>query len=182
MQLIPTELAGVFLLELVAHEDERGSFMRTFDREWFTAQGLTPPVEQASISRTRSRGTLRGMHYQASPWAEAKLIRVARGVIHDVAIDLRPESPTFRRSFAVELAADRPTALYLAEGLAHGFLTLSDDVEVSYQMSAPYRPEAARGVRFDDPAFGIVWPLTPRLVHPRDLAYPDFAAAEAPRP
>lgn len=182
MRLIPTSLPGAFLVELVAHVDARGSFTRTWDRQLFVDHGLSPPGEQGSLSRTTQRGTLRGMHYQAAPWGEAKLIRVARGTIWDVAIDLRRSSPSFGQHLAVELSAEEPRALYLPAGFAHGFLTLSDEVEMEYLMSAPYRPEAARGVRFDDPAFAIAWPFPPRLVHERDLSYPKFDAGTAGEP
>lgn len=171
-----TTLQGVFAIEPQRREDHRGFFARTWCQREFAEHGLNPRLAQASLSFNRRRGTLRGMHYQAPPHAEAKLIRCARGAIWDVALDLRPDSPTFRRHVGVELTAENRTMLYIPEGLAHGFQTLQDDSEVSYQMSEFYAPEAARGVRFDDPAFGIRWPVPEAIVLDRDRTYPDFEA------
>ena len=154
--------------------DARGFFLRTFCAGEFAAAGLDPAVAQCSLSFNSRRGTLRGMHYQAAPHAEAKLIRCVRGGIYDVIVDLRPASVTFRRHFAVELTRDNRRALYVPRGCAHGFQTLEDDTEVWYQMSVPHVPEASRGVRWDDPAFGITWPIASPVLHPRDAAYPDF--------
>jgi dTDP-4-dehydrorhamnose 3,5-epimerase len=170
-----THLPGAFLIDIEPRVDERGLFARVWCREEFAAHGLDTRVAQMSVSVTRRRGTLRGMHFQAPPFAEAKLVRCVRGRIHDVIIDLRRQSPTFRQHLGVELAADTRRALYIPEGFAHGFQTLVDDVEVEYQMNAPSAPEASRGVRWNDPAFGIEWPLASPLLHPRDAAYPDFA-------
>ena len=170
-----THLAGAFLIDIEPHADERGLFARTWCHDEFAAHGLDARVAQASVSVTRQRGTLRGMHFQAPPFAEGKLVRCLHGAIYDAVIDLRPRSATFLRHFAVELAADTHRALWIPEGFAHGFQTLVDDVEVSYQMSAPYAPQAARGVRWDDPAFGIEWPLASPILNDRDAAYPDFS-------
>ena len=159
--------------------DARGFFLRTFCAGEFAAAGLDPAVAQCSLSFNSRRGTLRGMHYQAAPHAEAKLIRCVRGGIYDVIIDLRPASVTFRRHFAVELTCDNRRALYVPRGCAHGFQTLEDDTEVWYQMSVPHVPEASRGVRWDDPAFGITWPIASPVLHPRDAAYPDFDPRQA---
>jgi dTDP-4-dehydrorhamnose 3,5-epimerase len=169
-------LPGAWLVELERLCDERGWFARTFDAEEFRARGLDPAVVQCNASFNARRGTLRGMHYQAAPHGEPKLVRCVRGAVYDVALDLRPDSPAYRRWHAVELTADSALALYLPAGLAHGFQTLADDTEVHYQMGYPYVPDAARGVRFDDPAFAIAWPDAPGgpIVSAQDLSYPDF--------
>jgi dTDP-4-dehydrorhamnose 3,5-epimerase len=169
----PLPLAGAFEVELEPIADERGFFARSFCRDAFRAQGLAIDYPQCSISFNARRGTLRGMHYQAAPHAEAKLVRCTRGRLHDVIVDLRPESPSYCRWTGVELAGAKRNALYVPEGFAHGFLTLEDETEVFYQISHEYRPEASRGVRFDDPAFGIRWPAAPAVVSERDRAYPD---------
>lgn len=169
-----TDLPGVRVIRMEAAADERGSFARTFDAAEWDSRGMSPRVEQCSLSRNALRGTLRGMHYQASPFAECKLVRCARGAIFDVAVDLRPDSPSFRRWFGVELSESNDTMLYIPEGLAHGFLTLTDDSEVLYQISERYSPEHGRGVRWDDPAFGIAWPDEPRVISDRDRAFADF--------
>ncbi len=139
---------------------------------------MNPAVVQCNASFNARRGTLRGMHYQAEPHGESKLVRCVRGAIFDVAVDLRADSPTFRRWHGVELSAENRLAFYIPAGLAHGFQTLADDTEMLYQMGDPYVPDAARGVRFDDPAFGIEWPALDgeRIVSARDRAFPDFAA------
>lgn len=171
-----TPLPGVFVVALEAIEDERGSFARTFSAEDFAAQGLDPAVVQCSVSFNLRAGTLRGMHYQEAPHAESKLVRCSRGAIFDVAVDLRPESPTYCGWFGIELTPDNGRMLYIAEGLAHGFQTLADATEVQYQISREYVPSAAGGVRWDDPAFGIEWPRAqPGLtISERDRTYPDF--------
>ena len=171
----PTDVAEVWVVEPERHEDGRGFFARTWDSETFAERGLRDVVVQASISFNRRRGTLRGMHYQAAPHEEAKLVRCTAGRIFDVAVDLRPTSATFRRWVGVELSAESRKALYVPEGCAHGFLTLEDDCEIAYQMSSPYVPDDARGVRFDDPAFAIVWPGEITVINERDRSYPDFA-------
>jgi dTDP-4-dehydrorhamnose 3,5-epimerase len=170
-----TPVPGVVIVDLERREDDRGFFARAWCREEFAAAGLDPTLEQASISWNRLRGTLRGLHWQAAPHQEAKLIRCVRGALYDVAVDLRPGSPCYREHVAVELSADNHRALYIPAGCAHGFQTLTDDTEIFYQMSASYAPAAQRGARWDDPAFGIEWPIDPPLVHPRDSAFPDFA-------
>lgn len=177
MKLIPTHLPDVFLLEPERHADERGFFARTFCAETFRAHGLDPRVAQCNVSFNARRGTLRGMHWQAAPHGETKLVRCTAGAIYDVAVDLRSDSPTYLRWTAAELTAENRRALVLPEGFAHGFLTLADDTEVFYQMSVPFAPEAARGARYDDPAFGIDWPEPVRLIKDRDAAYPDFPLA-----
>jgi len=169
-----TTVDGVWTIELERFEDERGFFARTWDGDVFRRKGLADRLVQCSLSYNRLRGTLRGLHYQAAPYEEAKLVRCTGGAIFDVAVDLRPESPTFKRWFGVELTADNRRALYIPEGCAHGFLTLTDDAEVAYQMSELYAPGAGRGVRFDDPTFAIEWPGEIVVIHDRDSNYPDF--------
>jgi len=169
-------VAGVFAVEPEPVEDERGHFARAFCAEEFAARGLDPRVAQCSVSFNRRRGTLRGLHYQSAPHEEAKLVRCIRGAIFDVAVDLRPESPTFRRWVGVELTPANGLALYVPPGVAHGFQTLADESEVWYQISVPYAPDHGRGVRFDDPAFGVEWPEPVTVVSERDRSYPDFAA------
>ena len=170
-----TPIAGAWFVEPEPHVDDRGSFARTWCATEFARHGLSPRFVQASVSYNRRRGTLRGLHYQVAPHAEAKLVRCTRGAIYDVAVDLRPDSPTFRRHAAVVLDADNRLALYVPEGCAHGFQTLADDTEVLYQMSAFYAAEASRGVRWDDPAFAIPWPAADRIIADRDRHYPDFS-------
>lgn len=179
MKFGSTPLPGAMVLDLERREDERGFFARSFCQREFEAQGLDPAVVQCNISFNRRRGTLRGMHWQAEPHGEAKLIRVTRGALWDVIVDLRPGSPTYSRWFGVELTAENHRALYIPAGFAHGFQTLVDDVEVFYQMSAFYVPDAQRGVRWDDPAFGIDWPIRPPFLSERDATYPDFQTARA---
>ena len=177
MNITTTPLSGVAVIDLERKEDDRGFFARTFCREEFAAAGLEPLVEQCNLSFNHRAGTLRGMHYQAEPHGEAKLVRCTRGAIYDVIVDLRPESEAFRRWFGIELRAGGTQSLFVPAGFAHGFQTLTDDVEVSYQMSYHYVPEAARGVRWDDPAFAIEWPEPPpggRVISERDATYPDF--------
>jgi dTDP-4-dehydrorhamnose 3,5-epimerase len=170
----PTELAGAFVIEVEKHEDIRGYFARTFCEREFAAHGLTTLVAQSSISFSQKKGTLRGMHYQISPFEEAKLIRCSRGKIHDVIIDLRRDSPTYKKYFAAELSEENGRMLYIPVGMAHGFQTVEDRTEVVYQMSAAYSPEHARGVRWNDPVFGIRWPEMDRTILHRDATYPDF--------
>jgi len=177
-----TEIEGVWVVEPERFEDERGFFARTWDASEFSARGLSGSLAQASISYNRRRGTLRGMHFQTAPREEAKLVRCTAGAIFDVAIDLRRSSPTFLGWVGVELSAESRAALYVPEGCAHGFLTLSDESEISYQISAPHEPSAARGVRFDDPAFGILWPEGIIVINDRDRTYPDFDAKAAASP
>lgn len=176
MKFVETLLPGVWLVEPERLEDERGFFARTWCAEEFRQHGLDPALSQCSVSFNRRAGTLRGLHWQAEPHAEVKLVRCTMGAIHDVALDLRPNSPTYRRWFAAELSADNRRALYLPAGIAHGFQTLVDDSEVHYQISVPYHGPSARGVRWNDPAFGIDWPAcAARILSPRDAAYADYA-------
>ena len=170
-----TVLKGAFLIDLERHRDERGFFARTFCVDEFQARGLNARLMQCSVSFNEKRGTLRGLHWQTEPHAEAKLVRVTRGAIFDAIVDLRTGSPTFKQHFVCELTADNHRMLYVPEGFAHGFQTLEDNTEVFYQMSAVFAPALARGVRWNDPAFGIQWPDVPqRIMNARDAAYPDF--------
>ena len=175
MKLVETELPGAFLIELEQLRDERGWFARTFDREAFADAGIPPEVVQCSVSINARAGTLRGMHWQEAPHGEDKLVRCNRGAIFDAIVDLRPDSDTYCRWVGVELTPENGRMLLVPKGFAHGFQTLVDDTEVNYQMSYHYVPEAARGARFDDPAFGIEWPdADPRIMSERDRTYPDF--------
>lgn len=172
-----TPLPGAFVIEPERLEDTRGFFARTWcQREW-EAHGLDPRLVQCSISFNKKKGTLRGMHYQAEPYGEVKLVRCTSGAIYDVIIDLRPQSPTFTQHYAVVLSADNRKMLYVPHNFAHGFQTLDDNTEVFYQMSELYTPEAARGVRWNDPAFRITWPDAQRIIIERDQQYPDFMPA-----
>lgn len=174
MKFTPTVLPGVFLVDLEPIADGRGFFARSWCREEFTALGLDGNLTQCNISYNREAGTLRGMHYQAEPHGEAKLVRCTRGAIFDVAVDLRPGSPTYLKHLGVELSADNRRALFIPSGLAHGFQSLTPDSEVFYQMSCAYVPGAGRGVRWDDPTFGIAWPTAERTISERDRTWPDF--------
>jgi dTDP-4-dehydrorhamnose 3,5-epimerase len=176
MLFLPQPLFGAYILDIERIEDERGFFGRTFCAREFAQHGLEPPLAQCSLSFNRARGTLRGMHYQAAPHAEIKLIRCTMGAIHDVIVDLRPASPTYKEWLAVELSAENRRMLYVPEGFAHGFITLADNSEVSYQISPSYQPESARGVRWDDPAFAIRWPFAPTVMSARDRQYADHVA------
>jgi dTDP-4-dehydrorhamnose 3,5-epimerase len=181
--LTPTALDGMAVIELEPLRDERGSFARTFDAELFAAHGLDGQVAQCNTSFNARAGTLRGLHYQLPPHAEGKLVRCTRGRVFDVAVDLRPDSPTHRRWVGVELDADGVRCVFIPAGCAHGFQTLLDGSEVHYQMTAPYVPAAARGVRWDDPAFAIRWPDPPaggRVLSPRDRTFPDYAPDRVP--
>jgi dTDP-4-dehydrorhamnose 3,5-epimerase len=169
-----TKLPGAFVIELDKHADQRGFFARTFCQEEFQAHGLNPGVVQCNVSFNKRKGTLRGMHFQAAPFAEAKLVRCTSGSIYDVIIDLRPSSPAFKQYFAVELSAENRKMLYIPEEFAHGFQTLENDTEVFYQMSQYFSPEHVRGARWNDPAFGITWPEDERIIVERDRNYPDF--------
>jgi dTDP-4-dehydrorhamnose 3,5-epimerase len=174
MRFTETKLKGAYIIEPEPIADERGFFARTFCAREFEAHGLNPRLAQCNISYNARRGTLRGMHYQAAPHQEAKLVRCTMGAIYDVIIDLRPESPTFKHWIAVELTAENRLMLYVPTGFAHGFQTLEDNTEVFYQMSEFYHPECARGVRWDDPAFGIKWPILHPILSNKDRSYPNY--------
>jgi len=169
-----TDLAGVVVVEMQLLCDERGFFARSWCEREFSEHSLNPKLVQCSISFNKERGTLRGVHHQAAPNPEAKLVRCTRGSLYDVALDLRPDSVTYLKWTAAELTAENHRALYIPEGCAHGFLTLEDHTEVLYQMSEFYHPDAARGVRWNDPAFGIEWPGKVEVISERDRTYPDF--------
>ncbi len=171
------KLPGVYEILLEPHADERGFFARAWCQSEFASHGLNSKLVQCNISVTSRKGTLRGMHYQVAPHAEAKLVRCTRGAIYDVVLDLRPQSPKYKEWIALRLAAGNHNMLYVPEGCAHGFQTLEDDVEVFYQMSESYHPESARGVRWDDPAFRIAWPAKVEVISERDGTYPDFQVA-----
>ena len=177
MKFTPTDIAGLLVIETEPIADERGNFARSFCKVEFLEAGLgTFAPVQMNISRNARMGTLRGMHFQDEPTPDPKVVRCTRGRVYDVAVDLRPDSATFCEWFGLELTADRQNALYVPAGCAHGFITLEDDSEVFYLMGAPYVPELARGVRWDDPAFGIHWPIPPVTIAARDAEYPDFEA------
>jgi dTDP-4-dehydrorhamnose 3,5-epimerase len=180
MRFLPAGLPGAFLIEPERLPDGRGYFARTWCRREFAVAGIDCDWVQCNTSFNPRRGTLRGLHYQAPPWEEDKLVRCTRGAAWDVLVDLRPDSPTYLRWAAFELSAANGRALFVPRGLAHGFQTLADDTELFYQMSAYYHPEAARGLRWDDSALGIPWPACPeRFISPRDQAFPEFRPCEA---
>jgi dTDP-4-dehydrorhamnose 3,5-epimerase len=174
VRFVPTPIAGVVRVEAEPHADDRGLFARVHCPEEFAAAGIAFAPVQTSVSRNPTAGTLRGMHYQAAPHAETKLVRVTRGRVFDVAVDLRPDSPTYRQWTGAELSADNLVGLFIPEGIAHGFLTLEPDSDVVYQIAPAYRSGFDAGVRWNDPAFGIDWPAKPVLISERDAGYPDF--------
>lgn len=171
----PTPIPGCVVIRPERHQDERGHFARTWDPDLFAKHGLATVVVQCSTSFSEHKGTLRGMHYQAAPYEEAKLVRCTRGAVWDVCLDLRSDSPTFRQWYAETLSEDNGLAMYLPEGCAHGHLTLEPESEVFYMISAPYVAEAGRGVRWDDSAFGIAWPSNPVVINERDATYPSVS-------
>ncbi|WP_332773718.1 dTDP-4-dehydrorhamnose 3,5-epimerase [Phenylobacterium sp.] len=177
MRFSATGIEGVVIVDLDPVSDERGSFARLHCPEEFAAAGYPFTPLQTSLSRNLKAATLRGLHYQAAPHDEAKLVRVTRGAIFDVAVDLRPGSPTFRQWTGTELSVENGRALLIGRGLAHGFVTLEDDTDVLYQIDRIFEPGHGRGARWDDPAFGIQWPLTPRIMSERDATYPDHGLA-----
>ena len=176
MRFAATAIAGVVVVDIEPRTDERGSFARLHCPEAFASAGHPFAPVQTSLSRNPTAGTLRGLHFQPPPHAEVKLVRCVRGRIFDVAVDLRPDSPTHRRWTAAELSAETARALLVPEGVAHGFLTLEPDSDVIYQISPAYQPGHEAGVRWDDPAFAIAWPSAPALISPRDAGYPDYPA------
>lgn len=172
MKFTETPLAGAFLIELERRDDERGGFARTFCKRELAERGLDTEVSQCNVSFNPHRYTLRGMHYQAAPHSETKLIRCSAGAIYDVIVDLRPASPTYLRWYACTLTAEAFDALYVPRDFAHGFLSLTDGAAVLYQMSTDYQPDSARGVRWNDPTLAIEWPSVPRVISARDASYP----------
>lgn len=174
MKAEPTKIPGVLVLEPEPLGDQRGFFARTWDRAVLETLGATVEVEQTSVAFNERRGTLRGMHFQIAPHQEAKTIRCTAGAIFDVALDLRAESPTFRSWVGVELTSTNRRSLFVPEGCAHGYVSLADATEVTYQISVPHSPDSARGYRWDDPAFGISWPIPIECVSNRDTGWPPF--------
>jgi dTDP-4-dehydrorhamnose 3,5-epimerase len=181
MIFFETEIFGASLLRPERQEDERGFFARTFCVRELSDHGLDSGVVQRSVSSNSLRGTLRGMHYQASPNLENKFVSCSQGAIYDVIVDLRTDSPSYLRWQAFTLTAENLEILFVPGGCAHGFITTADNTVVRYEMSAFYVPDAARGIRFDDPAFAIQWPLEPTVISPRDLAFPPFEDAQQPK-
>lgn len=174
MKLIETAVAGAYVMEPDLIHDERGFFARMFSKEQLESKGLKADIVQCNISYNKKKGTLRGMHYQIAPHEEVKIVRCTAGAIYDVIIDLRPHSPTFKKVATVVLSADNRKLLYVPEGVAHGYQTLDDDVEVFYAVTEYYHPESARGVRWNDDAFGIKWPLPVSVISKRDESFPAF--------
>jgi dTDP-4-dehydrorhamnose 3,5-epimerase len=170
----PTELPGAYVIEPERHQDIRGYFARTFCQKEFAEAGLDTRIAQCSVSFNARKGTLRGLHYQLPPFEEVKMVRCSRGAIYDVIVDIRPSSSAFKKYFSIELNEQNGKMLYIPAGFAHGFQTLCDDTEVAYQMSESYSAEHSRGVRWNDPAFGIPWPDAERIILERDQNYPDF--------
>lgn len=173
-----TKLKGAFILDLEQREDDRGFFARTFCAKEFEAHGLKPSVAQCNLSFNHKAGTMRGMHYQIPPAAETKLVRCTRGAIYDVIIDLRPDSPTYMEYIGVELSEDNRRALYVPELFAHGYLALTDGAEVGYQVGEFYTPGYERGIRYDDPAFNIEWPMSVVVISDKDAAWGPFESAK----
>ncbi len=175
MTFYETTLPDSFIVEMEPRVDDRGFFARSWCQREFSRKGLNPSLVQCNVSFNNRRGTLRGMHFQLPPYEEAKLVRCTMGAIFDVIIDLRPQSPTFKKQFTVQLDAKNHRMLYVPEGFAHGFQTLTDSTEVFYQMSEFFTPEAANsGIRWNDPVFGIQWPFRDPILSERDRNYPDF--------
>ncbi len=174
MRFTPAGPDGAWIIDLEPHVDERGFFARTYCAREFEAQGLPTEFPQSNISRNDRAGTLRGMHFNTAPFAEPKVVRCGRGAIHDVIVDIRPGSPTYLQWVGVDLDAASGRALFVPAGYAHGFVTLVDETDVEYRMGAFYEPDAARGARWNDPAFGIEWPTEPTVIAARDASYPDF--------
>lgn len=169
-----TELSGAFIIDVERLSDDRGFFARAWCEDQFAAYGISRTPLQANVSSNPKKGTLRGMHFQLAPFEESKLVRCTRGAIYDVIVDLREESPTFGKWIGVELTADSFRQLFVPERFAHGFITLEDNTDVFYQVSAKYTPGAERGLRWDDPAINIKWPIEPRLISEKDRNHPDF--------
>ena len=174
MRFTETPLSGAFVVDVESHDDERGLFARTYCADEFHKHAISFSVVQCNVSFNRLRGTLRGMHYQAAPAYEAKLVRCTRGAIYDAIVDVRRDSPTYGRWFAAKLDADNRRAMYIPPNVAHGFQTLVDESEVFYQMSSAHAPQSARGLRWNDPRLDIAWPLPVSVISQRDAGYDDF--------
>ena len=181
MKIRETDRHGVRLIEPERHEDDRGFFARTWCVDEFQKHGLNPDLVQCSVSFNRAAGTVRGMHWQASPHGESKLVRCTAGAILDVVVDVRPESATYLQTFTANLTAQNHNALYIPEGFAHGFQTLEDGSEVFYQISSAFCPDAARGMRWNDPSIDLTWPIPISVISDRDANYPDLAVSETVR-
>ena len=181
MKFSETSLPGAYVIDVERHEDERGWFARAWCRREFENHGLNGSIAQANLSQNRRRGTVRGLHWQVAPYAECKLVRCTRGAIFDAIADLRPDSPTYRSWVGVELTAANNRMLLVPEGFAHGFQTLEDDTQVFYQVTQFYAPESERGARYDDPAFGIEWPLAATEMSQKDLSWDPFDAGNGGR-
>lgn len=177
MKFVETDLAGALLIEPDPVTDDRGFFARQFSRERMAEIGLMDRIVEVYDSFNAKRGTLRGIHYQLPPFAETKIIRCVRGRVYDIILDLRPDSPTFGKSFGAELSDENRISMYAPRGFAHGFIALSDDAELFYFVDEVYSAEHARGIRWNDPRFGIQWPMTPSLISERDRQFPDFDSA-----
>ena len=175
MRFTPSRIPGAWVIDIEPIHDQRGFFAMTWLPEEFRKRGLDPALAQCNLAFNHTRGTLRGMHFQTAPHAQAKLVRAIRGALLDVIVDLRDDSPTFRQWEAVELTADNRRMLYMPAGIAHGYLTLTDDTEAYYHSSSPWVPAAESGVRWNDPAFAIAWPIAPVVISDKDAAWPDFA-------
>lgn len=176
MQFTETRIPGAYIIDTDCFADERGFFALTWARDEFVAQGLNPYLAQCNLSYNHRTGTVRGMHWQAPPHAETKLVRCVRGGIYDVIVDIRNDSPAYLRWVGVELTAENRRALYIPEGCAHGFQTMEDATEVFYMITEQYTPDAARGMRWNDPAIGVTWPREVAVISERDAQYPDLAA------
>jgi len=174
MTFEPIGLAGAFVIEMQCFHDNRGFFSYSFDRSKMEQHSIIGDIVQSNLSFNLKKGTLRGMHFQAEPKAQPKLVRCTAGAVYDVIVDLRPQSMTFCKWFGAELSADNHRSLYIPKGFAHGFITLSDNAELLYDMFEWYAPETALGVRYNDPAFGIKWPIDVSVISDRDATYPDF--------
>ena len=179
MRFLETSLKGAFILELEERKDDRGAFARTFCMKEFADHGLKPTVAQCNLSYNYKAGTLRGMHYQVPPAVETKLVRCTRGKIYDIIVDIRPGSPTYLQHFGIELTEENHKALYVPEMFAHGYQALTDMAEVAYQVGEMYTPGCERGIRHDDPALGLKWPMKPTVMSDKDKSWPAFAAAMA---
>src|SRR4030066_2028723 len=177
-----TKLRDTYLIEIEKRSDQRGFFARMWCRKEFEKHGLVSHVVQTNISYNSKKGTIRGLHFQIDPYQETKLVRCTRGAIYDVIIDLRPDSPTYGEGTGVELSADNYMMLYVPENFAHGFQTLADNTEVIYQVTEFYTPGSERGLRYDDPAFGIVWPLPASIISDKDKSWPAFTEGSYPNP
>lgn len=175
MRFTETKLAGAYIVDLSPHEDERGFFARTFDAKLLEEHGMNPVIAQANMSYNRRKGTLRGMHMQIAPALESKFVRCVRGALYDVIVDMRPESATYLEHIGVELTAENRRALFVPESFAHGFQTLTDETDAFYEVSQFYTPGTERGLRHDDPAFGIEWPLPVSTISDKDASWDLFS-------